>query len=633
MVRYCFNKPFVRYGLMKNDKYIIGVNYWASHAGIRMWEEWDERVVEEDFKRFSQLGIEVVRMFPLWSAFQPIKQLYQWRKMPREIRYKESPVSADNEALFCGVDVVMMERFERALELADKYSLKVSVGILTGWMSGRMFVPEALLGLDLMSDPVALKWELAFVQCFVKHFKDNPAILSWSSGNETDCLADADIDRQWVWAQMMTNAIRAADPVHPISEDMHPLREFGTDSLYNRRGIHDFTTVHPYVGFMPFAGNEPADSMRGMLCYTAEAKAYADITGKPCLIEEIGNLGDVALGRELTANVMKTVMWTSLAEGGIGFAWWCAHEQSHLDYAPYDWCALERELGLFDTSLNPKPIGLALKRFAEEKNTLRIENLPQPLTDAVCILDGGANDWATVLGAYVLSKQAGVNIKFAHHESIPDAKVYFLPCIANGNPSKHIWDKLLERVNDGATLYISYASQYMGDFRAITGNEPICHHLSDEPMIADGLTFDVTDKIRFKACESKVLLADQNGEPLFTVNNYSKGKVFFLAAPLEQNFSRSKGGFDYKFSNIYKIVTNGALDHAVEKSAYCVGKTEHQTDNGRLVFATNYSPSKVSEKFVFNNGYYFDASLRGNIEKDGKCEIEPFETVIFKVKK
>lgn len=75
------------------------------------------------------------------------------------------------------------------------------------------------------------------------------------------------------------------------------------------------------------------------------------------------------------------------------------------------------------------------------------------------------------------------------------------------------------------------------------------------------------------------------------------------------------GGYDYRFINFYKTVTSDVLDYTVEKSAYCIGKTEHQLDDGRLIFATNYSAAKVTEKFVFDNGYYLDAVMRSNIEK------------------
>ena len=36
-----------------ND-FMLGCNYWASHAGIEMWKNWDRDQVEKDFKVLSE---------------------------------------------------------------------------------------------------------------------------------------------------------------------------------------------------------------------------------------------------------------------------------------------------------------------------------------------------------------------------------------------------------------------------------------------------------------------------------------------------------------------------------------------------------------------------------------------------
>lgn len=50
----------------------LGCNYWASHAGIYMWRNWDKQVVEQDMKHLQKCGVRVLRVFPLWSDFQPL---------------------------------------------------------------------------------------------------------------------------------------------------------------------------------------------------------------------------------------------------------------------------------------------------------------------------------------------------------------------------------------------------------------------------------------------------------------------------------------------------------------------------------------------------------------------------------
>ena len=53
----------------------IGCNYWASHAGTRMWELWDKEIVRNDLARLRGLGCELLRVFPNWRDFQPIELL------------------------------------------------------------------------------------------------------------------------------------------------------------------------------------------------------------------------------------------------------------------------------------------------------------------------------------------------------------------------------------------------------------------------------------------------------------------------------------------------------------------------------------------------------------------------------
>ena len=35
------------------QKFLNGVNYWASHAGIDMWHEWNPTVIEDNFCKSS----------------------------------------------------------------------------------------------------------------------------------------------------------------------------------------------------------------------------------------------------------------------------------------------------------------------------------------------------------------------------------------------------------------------------------------------------------------------------------------------------------------------------------------------------------------------------------------------------
>ena len=99
--------------------FTLGLNYWASHAGTNMWNQWDENVVEEDLCRIEGMGIRFLRVFPLWSDFQPLKQLYAYAGAKKEVRYEnEEPLPFTEEGK-AGVDPVMMDRFAGFCKMAE----------------------------------------------------------------------------------------------------------------------------------------------------------------------------------------------------------------------------------------------------------------------------------------------------------------------------------------------------------------------------------------------------------------------------------------------------------------------------------------------------------------------------------
>ena len=104
-----------------------------------MWQNWDAGIVEEDFKVMASLGMTAIRVFPLWSDFQPVTML---RKCGGGV---PGQYCSKNERLLPpdtnGMDEEMLQRFSTLADLAEKYHLKLIVGLLTGWMSGRYFVP------------------------------------------------------------------------------------------------------------------------------------------------------------------------------------------------------------------------------------------------------------------------------------------------------------------------------------------------------------------------------------------------------------------------------------------------------------------------------------------------------------
>src|SRR5512133_2716663 len=201
-------------GLTAPGNFVLGCNYWASHAGTAMWSDWRPEIVADDLSQLAAAGLQVLRVFPLWPDFQPLTLLRAGSGEPVEFRHGEArlPDNAEGKA---GVSALAMGRFATFAGLAEEHGLRLIVGLLTGWMSGRLFVPPALEGRNPITDPAALMWELRFVHEFVRRFKDRPAVVAWELGNECNCMGPATHEEAWVWTAGLVNAIRAEDRTRP----------------------------------------------------------------------------------------------------------------------------------------------------------------------------------------------------------------------------------------------------------------------------------------------------------------------------------------------------------------------------------------------------------------------------------
>ncbi len=52
--------------------FIVGVNYMPREHGCQMWSGWSEAHIKRDFKQIHELGLNTVRTFLFWHAFQPL---------------------------------------------------------------------------------------------------------------------------------------------------------------------------------------------------------------------------------------------------------------------------------------------------------------------------------------------------------------------------------------------------------------------------------------------------------------------------------------------------------------------------------------------------------------------------------
>ena len=342
-----------------NPPFFVGANYWASHAGTFMWRNWDEAAVERDFQNLSENGVQVLRVFPLWSDFQKLTDHLRSAGQHCEYRYGEDPLPDTPEGR-AAMDPEMLKRFHDFCRLAGRFGLKLIVGILTGWMSGRLYAPPALEHLNLLTDAEALRWEVRFIRCFVREMKKEKAIAAWDWGNECNCMGTASFSQMWVWGQLMTSAIKMEDSSRPVVSGVHGAESANVADMGE---VADVLTTHPYPLFTPHCSVDYIDSFRGVFHAAAQTCWYRGIGKKPAFVEEIGSFGPTITSDAVSAAYLRNVLWNAFAHNCAGLLWWCANDQTELEQTPYDWNSMERELGLLRTDGSPKGTLLEMGNF------------------------------------------------------------------------------------------------------------------------------------------------------------------------------------------------------------------------------------------------------------------------------
>lgn len=611
-------------------EFILGCNYWASNAGADMWRNFDITAVEKDLSALSEYGIKYMRVFPNWRDFQPVEPLITGggRISGYTVKGKSK---ADNPYY---LDEAVMERFSQFLDVCEKHGIKLIVGLITGWMSGGLFIPTALYGEDIITSPKAHYFQQLFIKGFVSRFKKRDIIYAWDLGNECNCMSyNTDRWQAASWTAMISCAIKAEDPTRAVVSGMHSLSVTDGWTIEDQAEFTDILTTHPYPFWCEFTRIDEALSIRTTMHPTAQSKYYAELGGKPCLAEEIGTMGPMICSDEAAADFMRLNMLSLWANGASGVMWWCANDQSRLTTYPYTEQMVEQELGMLTNAHEPKPVLKEVKRFSELLDSLG--ELSPATVDAVCILSRDQKQWGVAYMTYILSRKAGMNCSFAYADGeLPDSKLYLLPSV-NGVTVMHKsrYESLKQRVYDGADLYISLDNAVLSGFNELTGLKVTDSYEYHEGGMSelDGIAFSFTRtrNVLTEAAGAEILAVDNEGRPFISVNRYGKGRVFYVNAPIEAELINRHNAFD---GNTHLIYRRLFAEHINNKPVLVTGDalavTYHPTDDGCTVVAINHYGEEKPFEAIPSEGYTVDKVIYGE-----NGTVKPYDACIFKLRK
>jgi hypothetical protein len=281
---------------------------------------------------------------------------------------------------------------------------------------------------------------------------------------------------------------------------------------------------------------------------------------------------------------------------------------------------VEQELGLHRVDRTPKPAVGIISEFSRMLDGLPFRELPTRVVDGVCLLTDGQDAWAVAQSAFTLAKLAGFDLSFGWFgDALPVAPVYLLPGLSGVTSlPRRRWLALLERVEAGAILYVSFDDALLADLEPVFGvrvstrrrraTVPTFAH-AGAVMPAAG-----TFRLDLEVTRATVLAREADGNPVFVECAYGRGKVFLLTVALEPAIARTPDAWAGTFAGAWRLYARffPASGRVWCKTTAEVGVTEHpQGEAQRIVVVINHADRDLVEPVRLVPGWRLAAVLHG----------------------
>lgn len=357
---------------MSSSPLRFGANYTPSEGWFHHWLDFDLDSVRADLDSIAGLGLDHIRVFPLWPLFQPNRTLIR----PRAV-----------------------EQLVQLADAAAERGLDVSVDGLQGHLSSFDFLP-AWTGTwhrrNLFTDPDVVAGQAEYLRTLAAALADRPHFIGMTLGNEINQFSGdphPDPDRitpeqAGAWLTRMLEACEEGAPGKLHLHAEYDAAWYQDDHAFtpaHAAGLGAVTAVHSWV----FNGTAQRHGRTGTAtehhaAYLIElSKAWARDPHRPVWLQEVGAPAPLIPAEHAAAFTEATVENALDCEDVWGVTWWCSHDVSR---SLADFPELEYSLGLLTNDRQVKPAGRSIARIVEEHRgrTRR----PAPRTTAVVVDTG-----------------------------------------------------------------------------------------------------------------------------------------------------------------------------------------------------------------------------------------------------
>lgn len=346
----------------------FGANHTPTGDWFYDWIRPDLDRRRRDFEALAGLGLDHVRILPLWPLLQPNRTLIR----PQAV-----------------ADV------RQAVETAAEFGLDASVDVLQGHLSSFDFVPSWLTSWhrgNLFTDPDAVQAQALLVAELDRALSDLPNFLGLTIGNEVNQFlatahpspmpaSAADVT---AWLETLHGAGERAPGRFRLNAEYDAVWYDDTHAFLPTHSARagDMSVIHSWVfngtaqgyGAMSHAGLHHAEYLLEL------STAFAVEPGRRTWLQEVGAPMNHIDASEAPAFLEGTVRAAADTTGLWGITWWCSHDISR---RLADFPELEYSLGLLDADNRVKDIG---RRFADLASELRTSRTaPAKRTVAVVV--------------------------------------------------------------------------------------------------------------------------------------------------------------------------------------------------------------------------------------------------------
>jgi endo-1,4-beta-mannosidase len=344
----------------------FGANYVPSSGWFYSWLDYDGAAVRRDLEDLAGLGLDHVRVFPVWPWIQPNRSVIRERAI---------------------------EDLLDLIDAAAEVGLAVAVDLVQGHLSSFDFLPSWVLTWhrrSVFEDSVVRDGLRHYVDAVTRAVATRENVFAVTLGNEVNNLwpdSSTTAVTSSTWAKELLGTVREAAPnllaLHSLFDDVwyapdHPYHPVDVVDL------GDLSTVHSWV----FNGVSRLDGPLGPATlshadYLVELAAATSLDpARPVWLQEIGvPQPDVppAQAAEFTRRTLELVV----ANPALwGVTWWSSHD---IDRRLADFPDREYDLGLFTVEHQRKPAAAALAELVAEVRTSGV--IAEPHRTIECPVD------------------------------------------------------------------------------------------------------------------------------------------------------------------------------------------------------------------------------------------------------